>query len=295
MVASLTEQDIGALEAARLELSDLPLRLPPVTRVRFESAGRPNVSALKWREDLPLLVLLHGGFENAHVWDLVAAQLERPLLAIDLPGCGSSGRIEHGTYWPPETDRLLSYVLRRVASRPVALVGLSYGGLVALSLLEVIPDCISQLILLDVLPGAHAVHAPRVVDWLQQRPGESSFAELEAHWAGLYPNRSARFRHQQLLTSYTGPRDALVSNADCRPERWTPIPDLDRLWETLQASTVPVALLRAGRSRVVSEEQIDKLHTLRPDAVVHTVSDSSHHIPLHAPEALASLLGQLVR
>jgi len=294
MRASLTDQDLGALEAARLELSNPPPRLPPVTRIQFASSGTPTVSALQWREDAPRIVLLHGGFENAHVWDLVSAQLDRPLVAVDLPGCGSSERIESGTYWPPETNRLLSHVLRGGAPQRVALVGLSYGGLVALSLLEEIPDCISQVILLDVLPGSARAHAKRVVQWLEERPSGWSYAELERRWAELHPHRSARFRRHQIVSSHTGQLDALVPNADCRPERWTPVPSFGHLWRALQIPRVSVTLLRAGRSRVVSDKQTERLLRLRPDALVYTLPDSGHHIPLHAPQALASILEQLV-
>ena len=36
------------------------------------------------------LVLLHGGSQNAHTFDTVAMALDRPLVAIDLPGHGHS-------------------------------------------------------------------------------------------------------------------------------------------------------------------------------------------------------------
>jgi pimeloyl-ACP methyl ester carboxylesterase len=290
----LTDLDLGALEAARLELPNPPPRLPPVSRIELMSGEAPTVSALQWRRGSPLLVFLHGGFENAHVWDLVSILLDRPLIAIDLPGCGSSERVERGTYWPPDTSRLLSHVLRQVAPHPIALVGLSYGGLVALSLLDEIPDCISQLILLDVLPGSALEHANRVVHWLEERPSTWSFAELEARWAKLHPHRSTRFRRQQIISSHMGQRDALVPNADCRPERWVPIPRFDHLWQTLHDASVPVSLLRAGRSRVVSDEHVDRLLSLRPDAFVHTFHDSGHHLPIHTPHALASVLAQRI-
>ena len=258
------------------------------------SARTPNVSALQWRKAPPLLVFLHGGFENAHVWDMVSILLNRSLIAIDLPGCGCSERAERGTYWQPDTNRLLSHVLRQVAPHPIALVGLSYGGLVALSLLDEIPDRISELILLDVLPGSAPQHARRVVRWLEERPRAWSLAELEARWEQLYPDRSSRFRRQQIVSSHTGERDAMVPDADYRRERWTPIPTFDHLWQTLQNTPVPISLVRAGRSRVVSDEHVDRLLSLRPDAFVHTLPNSGHHIPIHAPQALASILAQRI-
>ena len=43
-----------------------------------------------WGDGEPELVLLHGGAQNAHTWDTVALALDRPLVAIDLPGHGHS-------------------------------------------------------------------------------------------------------------------------------------------------------------------------------------------------------------
>ena len=36
------------------------------------------------------MVFLHGGGQNAHTWDTVALALDRPLVAVDLPGHGHS-------------------------------------------------------------------------------------------------------------------------------------------------------------------------------------------------------------
>ena len=66
--------------------------LPPVTRTSFTLADGQTVSALAWGDAQPELVLLHGGGQNAHTWDTLALALRRPLLAVDLPGHGHSGR-----------------------------------------------------------------------------------------------------------------------------------------------------------------------------------------------------------
>src|SRR5215204_6211916 len=69
----------------------LPYDGPPVVR-RAEVKVGPDrrLSALVWGEEPAELVLLHGGAQNAHTWDTVAMALDRPLVAIDLPGHGHS-------------------------------------------------------------------------------------------------------------------------------------------------------------------------------------------------------------
>ena len=69
----------------------LPFDVPPVVRrVSVEVAPGRSLSALVWGDGEPELVLLHGGAQNAHTWDTVAMALDRPLVAVDLPGHGHS-------------------------------------------------------------------------------------------------------------------------------------------------------------------------------------------------------------
>ncbi|HVF31655.1 MAG TPA: hypothetical protein VM933_01350, partial [Acidimicrobiales bacterium] len=81
----------------------LPYDGPPaVRREAVELGDGRRLSALVWGTSAPELVLLHGGGQNAHTWDTVALALDRPLVAIDLPGHGHSdgprgggGRLRH--------------------------------------------------------------------------------------------------------------------------------------------------------------------------------------------------------
>ena len=69
----------------------IPYPGPPVVRREHVDLGDGRrLSALVWGEEPPELVLLHGGAQNAHTWDTVALALDRPLVAIDLPGHGHS-------------------------------------------------------------------------------------------------------------------------------------------------------------------------------------------------------------
>ena len=65
---------------------------PPVRAqgVRRASARRGGSAPSCGATAPPELVLLHGGAQNAHTWDTVALALDRPLVAVDLPGHGHS-------------------------------------------------------------------------------------------------------------------------------------------------------------------------------------------------------------
>jgi pimeloyl-ACP methyl ester carboxylesterase len=63
---------------------------PSVRRTAVTAGSGLELSALVWGDGEPELVLLHGGAQNAHTWDTVALILDRPLVALDLPGHGHS-------------------------------------------------------------------------------------------------------------------------------------------------------------------------------------------------------------
>src|SRR5882757_556734 len=115
----------------------LPYDGPPVVR-RESVEVRPGcrLSALVWGSGPPEIVLLHGGGQNAHTWDTVALALDRPLVAVDLPGHGHSDwRADHD-YRPAALAADLALALAVVAPTATLVAGMSLGGLAALALAE---------------------------------------------------------------------------------------------------------------------------------------------------------------
>src|ERR1700731_1611057 len=111
----------------------LPYDHPPV--VRRESVtmddGR-RMSALVWGSGDPEVVFLHGGAQNAHTWDTVALALDRPLVALDLPGHGHSDWRDAGDYGVAAMADDVALAIEALAPGATTVVGMGLGSPVGL-------------------------------------------------------------------------------------------------------------------------------------------------------------------
>ncbi|MFB9317550.1 alpha/beta fold hydrolase, partial [Cryptosporangium minutisporangium] len=174
--------EFGSLTEAADEL-DIPRdRIPRVTRSAVEVSPSREVSVLTWGEKPPELVFLHGGGQNAHTWDLVALCLDRPAIAIDLPGHGHSSWWDDHDYGPVRNAHAVATVVERMAPDAAAVVGMSLGGLTAVRLAATRPDLVRRVVIVDATPGSPEVYA-RMTD--QERGavaltrGPRTFATLD--------------------------------------------------------------------------------------------------------------------
>src|SRR5438552_931861 len=122
---------------------------PAVRRTAVGVGGGREVSALVWGEAPPELVLLHGGGQNAHTWDTVALALDRPLVAMDLPGHGHSSWWEDGRYDVAAMADAVSIAVTALAPDARAVVGMSLGAATALALTARHPTLVRRLGLVD--------------------------------------------------------------------------------------------------------------------------------------------------
>src|SRR5438094_589151 len=139
-VATTQYDEFGLLHENAEEFG-IELREPPaVERVSVDVGPAGRLSALRWGSSPPELVLLHGGAQNAHTWDTVALALDRPLVAIDLPGHGHSDWRDDHDYGPVTSAPAAATAIRELAPDAQLLVGMSLGGVTAIRVAAGYPD-----------------------------------------------------------------------------------------------------------------------------------------------------------
>jgi pimeloyl-ACP methyl ester carboxylesterase len=291
------EYDEFGLFHENAEEFGLPYDGPPTVRREFvELPDGRKLSALVWGPDDPEYVFLHGGAQNAHTWDTVALALDRPLVAIDLPGHGRSDWRDDKAYWPAENARAVAVAIRELAPSADLVVGMSLGGLTALALVTEAPELVPRLLLVDVTPGVDREKASAVVSFIAGPESFASFDEILDRTVLFNPTRSvSSLRRGILHNAYERPDGTWAWRYDrFEIPDGEEMPDFANLWSFVDAVDVPFLLVRGADSPVVSDEDVAELMRRRPAVRVEVVPDAGHSVQGDQPLELARIIEDFV-
>lgn len=271
---------------------------PPTVRresVAVNPDGR-RLSALVWGDTPPDLVLLHGGAQNAHTWDTVALALDRPLVAIDLPGHGHSDHRAEGPFGPRLNATDVAAALRVLAPDAPMVVGMSLGGLTGIALTSEAPELVRKLALVDVTPGVDRDKAAPIAQFIAGPESFESFDEILARTVQYNPTRTESSLRRGVLHNavqrddgrwvwrYQRPRLVEQDNLEVPA-------DFATLWDDVAAIRVPLMLVRGGATgTVVDDGDVAELRRRQPNVRVELVEGAGHSIQGDRPIELARLL-----
>jgi pimeloyl-ACP methyl ester carboxylesterase len=269
---------------------------PQVRRVESKTSGG-TISALVWGTENPELVLIHGGAQNAHTWDTVALALDRPLVAVDLPGHGHSAHRDDHAYWPAENAASIEDAVRRIAPDARVVVGMSLGGLTALALADRAPDLVRQLVLVDVTPGVNREKSSAIAQFIDGPEFFESFDEILRRTIQFNPTRSESSLRRGVLHNAIEADDGrwrwrydLPRRGSGEGDDGQVLPGLDDLWNAAGRIEAPLLLVRGGTSPVVDDEDVAELMRRNPRARVIVVEGAGHSVQGDKPLELAEIL-----
>ena len=285
----------------------LPYDGPPAVR-RESVEVRPGhrLSALVWGTGAPEIVLLHGGAQNAHTWDTVALALDRPLVAIDLPGHGHSDAGPLSDGGRPATEDLAADVagaIRALAPEAAGVVGMSLGGLTTLALSTVAPDLVRRVVLVDVLPTLDPRGTAAITAFVHGPESFAGFEELLARTMAHNPTRSESSLRRGILHNAVQRDDGTWVWRYARHRGGglpaEPGPDhgnrYEALWEAVSALAVPVMLVRGmADGSVVGDDAEKELLARQPAARVEHVAGAGHSVQGDRPVELAALIHSFI-
>lgn len=263
---------------------------PSVRRVEHRADGQ-LLSALQWGSGSPEYVFLHGGAQNAHTWDTVLLQLDRPALAIDLPGHGHSSHRDDAGYHPRANAVAVAAMIDAVVGGPIVLIGMSLGGLTATSLAASRPDLVRSLIIVDITPGVNSDKASDIHAFIAGPQTFPSFTEIFDRTVEFNPTRSASSLRRGILHNAHRLADGSWQwNYDRRSMADVDVPPMGELWDDVSAVRAPYLLVRGGSSPVVDDDDVAELRSRQPDVDVVVVPGAGHSVQGDDPLRLAELI-----
>lgn len=267
--------------------------IPPIRRL---DVG--DISALKWGDDSPQVVYLHGGGQNAHTWDTVILGLGIPALAIDLPGHGRSAWRTDGDYGPKINAELIKPVLREHAPDARLLVGMSLGGLTALRIAAAEPSLVPELVLVDVTPSAPERHTEMTkaqmgtVALVREDRVFPTFAAMLEVTVAAAPHRDRNSLRRGVFHNSKQLDDGTWT---WRYDSFRKGDGFTGLWDDVPAITMPTTLIRGANSFFVNDEDAALFARTAPGfRRTHVVKGAGHSVQGDQPAALVELLRNIL-
>ncbi len=252
------------------------------------------------------VVLVHGFQDVARSWDLVAPALADAgfrVLAPDQRGFGDSDRVHPSGYYyfPDYVFDLAELVDALCERRPIALVGHSMGGNVAVMYAGLYPERVRALALLEGV-GPPAFGEELVIDrehaWIDgvrrvraRAEKAMTFDEVVRRLSIGHPGvrEDVVRRRAEQLSRPTG--DGLYAWAfDPLHRTRSPIPfSLERWRAHARRITAPTLCIGGGASGFHPDDEADRIATLRHARSVE-LPDAGHMMHWTRPEEVSRLL-----
>jgi len=242
---------------------------------------------LDWGDpSAPPLIVLHGGNQSAHSWDLVSLHLADRfhVIALDQRGHGDSEWARDADYTVPQmADDLVALLEHEQLARPI-IMGHSMGGLVTLTLALRRPEIQTAIVLVDSGPRASTQGVMTIRNFITHNTEFDHIDKFVDRVVAYDPYRSrehiertARYNLiQRVDGAYISKSDRILHDADFRTRRERSAPSFDA--SHLAALHFPVLVVRGQRSNILEPVAAEQFVAQLPQGALVTVPDCGHNV-----------------
>lgn len=244
------------------------------------------------------MVLLPGGGQSRSAWRgtaIMLAGLGYQALTLDLRGQGDSDWAPDGQYRFDDYARDLEAVL--LCFGAASLIGSSLGGLAALSAAARVPALVDALVLADVVPHQSSPGGRQVRALMQT--ASTGFADVEAAADAISDimgteRRPPSDRLREHLREEGG---RLFWKWDTRviEDRFVDTPEvIDALEARAGGLAMPVLLIHAERSNVITSADVQRFQQRVPHCRVETLAGAQHMITGDSNQAYGEIVARFL-
>lgn len=239
----------------------------------------------------PPLLFLHGGNQSARTWDIVCLALADRFhcIALDQRGHGDSEWSYEGHYAPEHHSKDIKALAAHLDWDQFGLIGMSMGGLNAISYAAETSDHLSALVCVDVGPFVQMSRAKALVSFVESNSEPQSFGDLVRAALAHNPRRKEELmRHSLTHTTRKLSDGSWTWKAD-RREKLDLIEmqkRLDKLADDCPHITCPTLVVRGEQSLTFSPNDAERFVSLLANGRHVTVPNAGHTIQGDNPKGL---------
>lgn len=277
-------------EFESLLASAADLGIPHSPDVRYRSCNivlrHQRFHFLEWGPpEAPPIVLLHGGHQSAHSWDLVSLHLARRyrVLALDQRGHGDSEWARNADYANHTMSLDAEAFMDALGLERPILMGHSMGGRNAMLLTKRDPARLRALAIVDVGPEISAKGRKAIGAFVR---ANEEFDDLEHFIRNVRKYDPYRSReHIERTVKYNMLRRVdgkYISKCDSHPRRiglMTADPRRDNITlDDARAFDLPVLIVRGENSNILPADAAERFRDALPKGTLVTVADCGHNV-----------------
>ena len=235
--------------------------------------------------DAPPVVLLHGGHQSAHSWDLVSLHLAQRfrVLALDQRGHGDSEWARDVSYSNHEMSLDAEAFIGELGLQRPILMGHSMGGRNAMLLTRRNPSLLRALVIVDVGPELSDRGRAVISGFVRDNEEFDDLDHFVRNVQQYDPYRSRAHIERTVKYNMLQRADGkFVSKCDANPRRLGIVrgtgPQENITLEEARAFDLPVLLVRGADSRILTADAAERFRDALPHGTLGTVPNCGHNV-----------------